>query len=228
MALAVPETIPTTAPVRRRPLKFLIVFVTRRCNAKCHTCFYADSLNDGSPELSLDDYQQIAEKAGPFQNMLFSGGEPSLRVDLDQIAEIFHKTCGVGHVAMPTNGLMPERIVKLAEGILTRCPTLRPDINLSLDGLAETHNRIRGVTNNVKKSEETLRRPIELRGREPRLRVHCETVICNQNYDEIPKLMEYIWEHFDVNGHFAEVIRGTPPDPALAPPPPDKLKALHQ
>jgi MoaA/NifB/PqqE/SkfB family radical SAM enzyme len=221
------QTTPMASPVRRRPLNFLIMFVTRRCNAKCHTCFYADSLNDGSPELTLENYQAIADKAGPFNNLLFSGGEPSLRADLDQIAEIFHKTCGIVHVAMPTNGLLTERIVKLAEGILTRCPTLRLDVNLSLDGLAETHNRIRGVPGNFKKSEETLQALIALRERNPQLRVHVETVICNQNVDEIPGLIDYMRSHFDLNGHFAEVIRGTPPNPALAPPPHDTLKAMH-
>ena len=214
-----------TRPV---PLEMLIVFVTRRCNARCAHCFYADSLNDGSSEISLAEYEQIARKAGPLSNILLSGGEPSLRTDLDEIIQIFHRECGVRHVGMPTNGLLPDRIAAVVERALERCPELRMDVNLSLDGLGEQHDKIRGVPGNFVKSMETLDKLAALRERHGRLRVHVETVITNGNARQIPEVLDFIWEHHDANGHFAEVIRGNPPDPSLRPPGEEDLRYAQQ
>lgn len=219
---------PQMTDTRSVALQMLIVFVTRRCNARCAHCFYAGNLNDGSSELTLAEYEQIARKAGPISNVLLSGGEPTLRGDLADIIEIFYRICGVRHVGLPTNGLLPGRIVEIADSALRRCPDLRLDVNLSLDGLGEQHDKIRGVPGNFKKSMETLDRLAELRERHGQLRVHVESVITNVNCRQIPEVLDYIWERHDADGHFAEVIRGTPPDASLQPPADEELRLAQE
>jgi len=209
-------------------VRFLILFLTRRCNARCRSCFYAGHLNDGSEEMTLEQYERLADSAGSFSNLLFSGGEPSLRQDAPRIASAFYRRCSIRHLGFPTNGLLPGRALESVERILAECPDLKVDLNVSLDGLGEAHDRIRGVPGNFVRAEETLRRAAELRRCCPRFRVNVETVIANANAREIPRLLDYVWTHHEVDGHYAEVIRGNPPDAALRPPGRWRLWLAHR
>lgn len=214
-------------PPDRYPLKMLIAFITRRCNAMCSTCFYAGNLNDGSEELSIEDYTRFARGLGPFVNLLLSGGEPSMRRELPDIVDVFVRENGVGHVGFPTNALLTDRIADHVQEIFARAPQLRLDLNVSVDGLHEAHDRRRGVPGNFERLERTLGRLVELRETFPGLHVHVESVITNENWREIPAILDYMWEHHKLDGHFAEVLRGTPPEPRLAPPPDKDLELIQ-
>ena len=100
-----------------RSLRVLTFFVTTTCNAKCETCFYADNLNDELVKLlSLDEIEQIARNMPRFNHLLFSGGEPVMRKELPEIASIFAKHSGICSIDMPTNGLLPKRVIEVATG----------------------------------------------------------------------------------------------------------------
>ena len=65
------------------------------------------------------------------------GGEPFLRKDLYKIVNLFKKQV----VAIPTNGFLTENIIDQVNRIDTSNCELT--INFSIDGLKETHNKIR-------------------------------------------------------------------------------------
>ena len=71
---------------------------------------------------------------------------------------------------LPTNGLLPARLEQVMEALLERCPELVIDLNFSLDGLANTHDAIRGVPNNFQKTLATMERMKQKYGSNRRLR----------------------------------------------------------
>jgi uncharacterized radical SAM superfamily Fe-S cluster-containing enzyme len=68
-------------------------------------------------------------------DLWFSGGEPTLRQDLEDIVDLFVAKNGVRHINLPTNGLKPRRIYEIAERCLKNNPRLELHINIALDGL---------------------------------------------------------------------------------------------
>src|SRR5437868_5267849 len=140
-----------------RPLQLesVFLFVTSTCNSLCRTCFYWDELNSGR-DLTFEQIERISVTAPKFHKLWISGGEPFLRKELAEIIELFYTNNGVRHINLPTNGLVPQKVEAVIDQVLARCPELAIDLNFSLDGLANTHDAIRGVPNNFQKTLATI------------------------------------------------------------------------
>jgi MoaA/NifB/PqqE/SkfB family radical SAM enzyme len=114
--------------------KILTFFVTNRCNAKCNHCFnwQTPSLN----ELSLEEIQKIDFSL--FNSVSITGGEPTLRVDLEDICQ---HVSAKNKIYLNTNGLMPQRI----KDVIKKVGTNRVSVTVSLDATRDLHNQIRGI-----------------------------------------------------------------------------------
>ncbi|HZT31985.1 MAG TPA: radical SAM protein [Bryobacteraceae bacterium] len=213
---------------RAREAEFdsLFLFVTSRCNSLCRTCFYFDKLNS-KDDLTFSQIERLAATAPPFRKLWISGGEPSLREELGEIVALFAGRCGVRNVNLPTNGLLPERLFRSVDRMLARCPDTAIDLNFSLDGLANTHDAIRGVPNNFARTLETIREAERRYRGNRRLRRNVVTVITRENYEEIVRLGLYLMEHTELDGQYFEVVRGQAPDPSLMSLSREALSALH-
>ncbi len=208
-------------------MQSLSLFVTSRCNSLCRTCFYFDKLNSGG-DLTLDQFRRISETAPQFKKLWISGGEPTLREDLGEIVGHFARNNGVRNVNLPTNGLMADKVFHVVDRILEEARQAAIDLNFSLDGLANTHDAIRGVPNNFTRTLETLRETSRRYKNNPRLRANVLTVITRENYDEIVRLGLHLMEHTETDGHYFEVVRGQVPDPSLKNLTAEALRKLHQ
>lgn len=135
--------------------------VCDRCNARCIMCFrWKKEIKN---EISIEKIREV------FSNPLFSkvedvnlhGGEPTLRNDLAEICRIIQDSCPeMKRMWISTNGFGPRRIEKRVQEILKILDFEKLDsleINVSIDGLEETHDRIRGVQGGFKQSLETVR-----------------------------------------------------------------------
>jgi len=198
----------------RLALDTLIFFVTSTCNSRCRTCFYWEELNQ-THDLSFDEIERLSTSMPDFNEIWLSGGEPSLRTDLVPILELFYRENGVRSINFPANGLQPEKLDSILRATFERCPELKVNLNLALDGLGETHDRIRGVPGNFGKALESLTRLETLRREQEHLRVHVNSVICRENIHEMVALGDTIRDRFDLDGHYFQIIRGEPMDPAL-------------
>jgi len=200
--------------VRKREFSSLFLFVTSRCNARCRTCFYFDKLNSRD-DLTYLQIEQISRTAPAFRKLWISGGEPFLREELADIVAMFVSRNGVRNVNLPTNGLLPEKLIPAMDRMLELCPETSIDLNFSLDGLAATHDSIRGVPNNFARTLATMAE-VENRYRGVRrLRRNVLTVITRENQAEIVPLAEFLKERGGISGHYFEVVRGEAPDPSL-------------
>ncbi|MBN1876118.1 MAG: radical SAM protein, partial [Anaerolineae bacterium] len=139
-----------------------------RCNSRCLTC---NIWKKRENELTLDEWEKVLRSLGkaPYW-FTISGGEPFLNSLTVELAQIAYQLCRPGIINIPTNaiiGTIPEQVARIAES----CPKAQIIINLSLDGLGEKHDQIRGVPGNFAKFERTLRALLELRQDLPNLAI---------------------------------------------------------
>ena len=121
---------------------------------------------------------------------------------------MFAQRNGVRNVNLPTNGLLPEKLFPAMDRMLEACPETSIDLNFSLDGLAKTHDSIRGVPNNFERTLATMAEASKRYRGVRRLRLNVLTVITRENQDEVERLAGYLKEHAVIDGHYFEIVRG--------------------
>jgi MoaA/NifB/PqqE/SkfB family radical SAM enzyme len=212
---------------RPKRLESLFLFVTSTCNSLCRTCFYWEELNQGR-DLSFEQIERLSRTAPPFHKLWLSGGEPFLRKELAEIIELFYRNNRMRHVNLPTNGLLPQKLDAVVTQVLERCPELTMDLNFSLDGLANTHDAIRGVPNNFEKTLATLEMASAKWKGVRRLRRNVASCITTENYQELVELGVKMLREQELDGHYFEIVRGNPMDPELKRLSRQQLATLHR
>jgi len=169
----------------------VIVYITQRCNARCAHCFYWKELGAQPDELTLEEIRTLASSFKHPPTVSITGGEPTLRKDLYEIVEAFHTLSGSREIAIATNGMLPDRIVEVCERALADLAVESFGVQVSLDGLEETHNEIRRVPA-FKPALETITRLAELAGRDRRFSVHASCCVQKRNFAELRDLVEFM------------------------------------
>ena len=123
--------------LRRRPV--LVHFeVTTRCNARCGFCDYWKT----DPSEKANELRSFADAARFFNPMVitFTGGEPTLRRDLEDVVAAVSGAVRLKYITLITHGgmLTPERAHALWKAGVNQ-------FNISLDYLDERHDRARGI-----------------------------------------------------------------------------------
>lgn len=160
-----------------------------RCNSKCITCNIWMKRED---ELTIEEWDKVFQSLGrsPFW-FTVSGGEPFMFQDLVELCHSLYRHCRPAIINIPTNSLMHRIIPKKVEAICRGCPDSQVIINLSLDGVGEVHDYIRGIPGNFEKFELNYHALRELSQALPNLNIGVHSVISNFNVDHAPKLFEY-------------------------------------
>jgi MoaA/NifB/PqqE/SkfB family radical SAM enzyme len=161
----------------RRPV--LVNFeVTMRCNAACGGCdYWKTPASDKANELA-----SFVEAARAFDPMMitFTGGEPTLRRDLEEIVAEVAQAVPYCYMTVLTHGgmLSVERAQRLWDAGLDQ-------FNISLDYLDERHDAQRGIPGLAAK---ILALVPEMRGRG--MAVRFNTVIRDDNLDDILPIVQ--------------------------------------
>lgn len=193
---------------RDNRLGTVILFVTSRCNAFCKTCFYHEELNQPG-DLTFEQIEKISLTMPAITDLWLSGGEPTLRRDVSEIIDTFVNNNGVNRVIIPTNALIKSRVYEIVDNALRHNPSLDLYLNIALDGYEETHDRIRGVPGNWGKALECIQHLYPLKQKfKDRFRLNVNTVVCADNYLEIEKLGEFMWNNFQLDGQYFNIVRG--------------------
>lgn len=210
---------------RQRMPIHLILFVTDHCNARCGTCFYWQSLNRGE-SLKPEHVERISASLERLVWLDLSGGEPFLRKDIADVCHTFARGNDVQFINIPTNAIQTDVILRLVSEILQPEHSFRLNIAISLDGIGETHDRIRGVPGNYKKAMATLAELKKLRERASNLSLSVVTTLMRDNGDDVKKLMELGHNEWGLDYHSLNILRGNPMDPALQPPTPEQYAEI--
>jgi MoaA/NifB/PqqE/SkfB family radical SAM enzyme len=124
-------------PSTIRPLAAHIK-LTENCQAKCISCDYWKSRwDDGiNTERAIDLVNQIA--AAGIRSLRFTGGEPLLRKDLFHVLQQANPS-SFKRIILQTNGLLLKKLHKdINASSITH-------ISVSIDGLKDTNDHIRGI-----------------------------------------------------------------------------------
>ena len=126
------------------------VIVTYRCNAHCNMCDCYKDPTKPSEEITLDTIKKLPEME--FTNI--TGGEPFIRKDLpDIVRELYKKT---NKIVISTNGYFKDRIIELCKEF----PQV--GIRISIEGLQETNDKIRGIPDGFNRGYGALKTLVEM------------------------------------------------------------------
>lgn len=123
-----------------RPITYLRISLTDRCNLRCVYCMPAHGVKFAPRDELLTDEELLtvvraAARIG-FSRLRLTGGEPTVRPNLVELVRAMAQIPGVEDISMTTNGLLLERLAAdLAKAGLRR-------INISLDTLDPERYRI--------------------------------------------------------------------------------------
>ena len=127
------------------------VIVTYRCNARCTMCNRYKAPSKPDEEISIETIKKLPKMY--FTNI--TGGEPFIREDLaDIVRELYKKS---DRIVISTNGFFTDRIIKLCEEF----PNV--GIRISIEGLEQTNNEIRGLNDGFNKGYSTLKKLVEMK-----------------------------------------------------------------
>ena len=127
------------------------VIVTYRCNARCTMCNRYKERSKPDEEISIETIKKLPKMY--FTNI--TGVEPFIREDLPEIVRELYKKSD--RIVISTNGFFTDRIIKLCEEF----PNV--GIRISIEGLEQTNNEIRGLNDGFNKGYSTLKKLVEMK-----------------------------------------------------------------
>ncbi|MHB8131570.1 MAG: radical SAM protein [Mobilitalea sp.] len=127
------------------------VIVTYRCNARCTMCNRYKCPSKPEEELSIETIKKLP----PMYFSNITGGEPFIRTDLNDVVRELNKKSD--RIVISTNGFFTDRIIDLCKEF----PNV--GIRISIEGLEETNNTIRGLEDGFNKGYTTLKKLVEMK-----------------------------------------------------------------
>jgi 12,18-didecarboxysiroheme deacetylase len=158
--------------------------MTRRCNLKCIHCYAQAKDMEFENELSTEEGKALIDDLAQFGSpvILFSGGEPTLRKDLPELAA-YAREKGMRAV-ISTNGTLIDRNLakKLKDVGLSY-------VGVSLDGIRETNDKFRGMKGAFDAALQGLHNC-----QEEGIKVGLRFTINKQNVRDIPAIFDLLEE----------------------------------
>ena len=172
------------------PLRQLFWECTLRCNLHCKHCGSDCKTEALAPDMPAEDFLKVIdEQVTPHVEdrhevmIIFSGGEPLARKDIEDIGlELYKREYPWGLV---TNGMMftEERFKRL-------CAAGLRSVAVSLDGNEEDHNWMRGHESSFKNAM----RAIRLLAGQKQVVWDVVTCVNNRNINYLPELKDMLYE----------------------------------
>ncbi|MEM4143005.1 MAG: radical SAM protein [Candidatus Bathyarchaeia archaeon] len=170
--------------------------ITSRCNSRCVMCNIWRQKE--TSELTLKQIRKMLDDPvfKSVEQVVISGGEPTLRDDISSIINLLVENCpSLRYISMCTNGLVPERVIKAwyALNEVRKRSNVNFSFSVSLDGLNEVHGKVRGVPDAFERTVETINALIKLKQKSDfGLYAHC--VITNANVYGLFELKRWCYQ----------------------------------
>jgi MoaA/NifB/PqqE/SkfB family radical SAM enzyme len=137
--------------------------LTDRCNFHCRFCgiWAKQNKSDLDPQI----FKAQFEKSKALKNLKifnFGGGEPFLLNDLGYFVETVIRYARPLQIRFVTNGYLTGRIYNTMQDLLQRF-RVPFGVKISIDGLRDMHNELRGLSDAFEKTMETLDALLNLR-----------------------------------------------------------------
>lgn len=164
--------------------------VTFRCNSRCAACGIWNS--PPGPEIAKEHYavffqDKLVRKA---RVIGFTGGELTLRSDLIDIMQSAYDSCPKALLTMNTNCIRDDKLIEMAETFKNR----RLSMTVSLDGLGNLHDQIRGVKGNFDKVMAVINHMKDLEHQGFGVTVGATITVSMMNVNAVPDLTNNLRE----------------------------------
>lgn len=165
---------------------FQIVWnITKACNFRCLHCYENAGKKDDN-ELTTSEVIEGIDKLSKLgvASIAFSGGEPTVHPDI--LKFIKHASDDGMYVSMATNGFKTAKFERAKEFTDAGVEF----VQISLDGInPETHDNFRRVPNSWNRAVQSIKNFHELG-----VFTEVSTTVTQENYDEIPEMIEFMRE----------------------------------
>ncbi len=170
----------------------LHVNVNLRCNTKCAMCNIWELKSTHT--LSLEQLGQIFSDPvyARVEYIILAGGEPTLRKDLPEIVELMHHHMPrLKKLMIASNVINRASVQKQYPRIAQYCANhrIRLTLGVSLDGIGETHDKVRGVPGAFEKVMENVQFMQQLQKEVP-FGMSIDPTIFSMNVHEMQKLQD--------------------------------------
>ncbi len=130
----------------------------------------------------IDFFEKNKHRLRKLKNIGITGGEPTLKQDLPDLFSYLRKEYPKTRIGIQTHGLFPKVQLKMIQKIYD----IYPDIGLavSLDGVGETHAKVRGVAGAYEKALTTIKQSKEIGIKE----ITVGLTISSENIEQIPEV----------------------------------------
>ncbi len=183
-----------------RSFPYLRLSLTEACNFRCTYCLPDGYQADGRPQfLAVDEIRRLVRAFATLgmHKIRLTGGEPSLRRDLDEIIATVAAVPGVRKVGLTTNGtLLPRRLPGWHRAGLTA-------LNISMDSLDRGrflaitgHDRLPEIQEGIEMAAELGLESVKLNA----------VLLRGLNDDELPQWMAFLRTRA-VSVRFIELMR---------------------
>jgi MoaA/NifB/PqqE/SkfB family radical SAM enzyme len=151
----------------------LSVITTYRCNSRCSMCNIWK--HPTHPEYEVD-IETLSKLPDGFDHINITGGEPTLRTDILDICDALYPKAKTLEIS--TNGLRGN----ILEKVIKKYPDVK--IRISVEGVGETNDEIRGERNGYERKIEALKALIAAGGTDLGL----ATTFQDENIDHVAEL----------------------------------------
>src|SRR5260370_14679239 len=121
------------------------------------------------------------------------------------MVEAAYRHCRPGIINIPTNGIQDKIIPERIERVLQAAPTSDVIVNLSLDGVGEKHDIVRGVKGNFERAIRTYAGLKALQGRYKNFTLGVHTVISTFNIDEFEHIYAFVRDDLKPDQFISEI-----------------------
>ena len=158
------------------------VMITENCNSRCITCnMWKINHKDEYSTEEVEDLMNQMRDCG-IRNITFTGGEPLLREDIGILVKRAREL-GFKKVVVKTNGLL---LSKKAEELVESGVS---DISVSVDGIRDTANAIRGLPHAYRTSLEGIKTALFAAQNSKKVNMHLSTTLIKHNIEQVPALL---------------------------------------
>jgi sulfatase maturation enzyme AslB (radical SAM superfamily) len=181
----------TYRPIHPTVLIFHCTFV---CDARCEMC-HNWKRGDRKSDMTLDEIDKAFSSGlwKHIENANISGGEPTTRNDLVDIARVMlDRFPRLRKLGLNTTGLTPHRAIPMLTKIVELCHQRGVifSTRVSIDGVEDMHNQVRQVKRGFEKANQTIRAMQDLQKRYS-FNFGISTTIFHMNLDDAENILAW-------------------------------------
>ncbi len=195
-AVSAPRDLVNSVVAKMKPIHptVLIFHCTFVCDARCEMCSNW-TRGDRKTDMTLAEIEKCFDSPlwKNIENANISGGEPTTRNDLVDIARVMlDKLPRLRKFGLNTTGLTPHRAIPMLTKIVELCEERGVifSFRVSIDGVGEMHNQVRKVKKGFDKANQTIRAMQELQ-KKHRFNFGVSTTIFHMNLDDAENILAW-------------------------------------